>query len=458
MIQAHYLSPEEFAYIAIILIVIGLFKLIEDFGISQAIIQRDVISVQESSSLFIFNIFLCCLLALILFGISPLLAVFFSMPDLKGYLPVVSIIVLLTGPSLLVRAFLEKMMYFKQLSLIEILRNFLVFISTTFFLFLGFGVWGVIYGQIIGISVATCAILFVAIRAKVTKLSLHFKSSDLIPFLRFGLFVSSKQLMTFVSHRLDELVIGYFLTPEILGIYHFGKNMLEKIRELMSSSFGKVLFPIFSKFKNVPYKLSRAYQMISRYIAFSAFPVFFGIAATAHLFVPVLFGDQWTNSIIVFQVFSVAVILLVLTANVSSSLLYSVNKPDLVFYIDFVTNLIYFVSLFLSIQHGMLAILIAYSCYILYKTISLQYFANLQLVNNFWDYFSELTRPALLAIAMVILVLLFQLVFSEILDPTSLLFGSILIGVLVFGLLARIFAYKIVLELKSAIFEGEIAP
>ncbi len=456
VVKARFLSPEEFGYIAVILIFIGLFRLLESFGISQAIIQRDEVSVQESSSLFFFNIFLSLFLAGLLYVVSPLVAAFFSLPALEEYLRIVCILVLITGPSLLFRAFLEKQMYFKHISLIEIARNLVILGTTTLFLVWGLGVLGVIYAQIIGAALVTLAILIVTTLFRTTSISLYFNPVKLIPFLRFGFFVSAKQLMTFATHNLDKVVIGYFLTPEILGIYHFGKQMLEKVRSLMTMSFGKVLLPVLSRLKHEPHKLTFAYQRISRYIAFAAFPIFLGIAATAHLFVPVIFGEQWLDSVIVFQVFSVAVILLALTANVSSSLLYAVNKPDQVFYIDVVTNLIYFATLFLFAAQGMLAVLIAYSCYVIYKTLTLQYFANRQLLYSFLSYFRDLAIPAASALVMVAAVLGFQMISQTVMGLAYQLAGSIVIGALVYISMSFIFAQETLNNLKTALIKGEM--
>ena len=456
VVKARFLSPEEFGYIAVILVFIGLIQLVETFGISQAIIQKDEISVKESSTLFYFNIALSLFLAIFLYAVAPLVAIFFSLPALENYLRIICIIVIITGPSLLFRAFLEKEMYFKQIALIELTKNLIILGATTIFLVWDLGVLGVIYAQIISTIFGSLAILTISISFKVTQISFYFNPQKLLPFLRFGFFVSAKQLMTFVTHRLDEILIGYFLAPEVLGIYHFGKNMLEKIRGLITMSFGKVLFPVFSKLKYQRPKLTFAYKRISLYIAFGAFPVFTGIAATAHLFVPVLFGEQWTDSIIVFQVFSVAMIPLALTANVSSSLLYSLNKPELVLYIDVVTNLIYFISLFLFAAKGMLAILTTYSCYVIYKTLILQYFANRQLVEGFLNYFKELVTPAAFSIIMVVVVLIFQIVTTHMLGDFIQFSGSIIIGAFVYLVLTWFFAQETLLQLRSAVMKKGI--
>ena len=454
IIKARFLSPEEFAYISIVLIVIGLFRLFEDFGISQAIIQRDSVTVQESSSIFFFNIFLCFFFAGVLYLISPIIASFYSLPKLEFFLRLVSITVLLTGPSLLLRAFLEKYLYFKHLSLIDIIRNLVAVLASTLFLILDFGVLGIILGDMLAALFTTISIVYFSYRLKVTTLKFCFLPNMLKPFINFGIFVSGKQVMTFASQRIDEVIIGYFLAPEILGIYYFGKNMLDSLRNLITNSFAKVLFPVLSQIKHDREKLSLAYQHISRYIAFGAFPVFGGIAATAHLFVPVVFGEQWIDSIVVFQVFSVTVIFLVLTANVSTSLLYSINKPNIVFYIDIATNALYVISLLFFSSYGMIAILIAYSCYVIYKTIILQCFANFQLAHSFLDYFRELAGPALSALIMVLVVLLFQIVSSPIVGNTSQLFGSIFIGAVVYGIISWLLDKRTLKELNSALIRG----
>lgn len=451
MVKARFLAPADFGYLSIIFIVIGFVKLIESFGISQAIIQKDNISKKESSSLFFFNIFISLLWAAALILLAPLIASFFDLPKLKNYLPVVSVIVLLQGPSLLFRAFLQKHLYFKTLALIAIYQQLFTLILVFFFLFWGYGLMGVIYSNILGALFETTGVIIFSLSKKTTTVSLCFHPRKLLPFLRFGFFVSSKQLLTFATHRLDEILIGYFLAPEVLGIYHFGKNMLERIRGLITSSFEKVLFPVLSKIKHNKHQLTKAYNQISHYIAFCAFPVFTGIAATAHLFVPILFGEQWLDSVIVIQVFSLAMIFMALTANVSSSLLYSVNKPDLVFYIDVITNACYVVSLLFFVKDGVISVLTVYSAYVLYKTLTLQLFTSKQLTERFSNYLKQLSTPALLAVLMVVAVLLFQTLMMNLLSQSLQLIFSIALGVIAYSVLSLFLAKKTVISIKEIV-------
>src|SRR4051794_30101042 len=56
IIQAWYLPPKEMAYIAIIMIVIGLLHVIENMGMSQAIIQNEKFNNNVFTSIFFINI------------------------------------------------------------------------------------------------------------------------------------------------------------------------------------------------------------------------------------------------------------------------------------------------------------------------------------------------------------------------------------------------------------------
>lgn len=439
--ESRFLSPVDFAYLSIVLVVIGIFSLVENFGLSQAIIQKGIVSKQESSSIFVFNIFFTALLAAFVYIASNWIGQVYSMPSLDHYLKLVSIIVFVNGPSLLFRAFLEKEIRFKQLSIVEISRSCINFVGIIVLLYLDFGVLGVIYANILSTIVASGAIIFYAVKLTTVELSFYFRFYHLHPFLRFGFFVSGKQTLTFAAQRLDELVIGYFISPEVLGVYHFGKQMLEKLRTLMTNSFSKVLYPVFVKLHTDRIKLSDAYQKISKIIAIGAFPVFTGVAVTADLFVPLVFGEQWVDSIIVFQVFSIAMIFQLLTANVATALLYSVKKPNIVFYVELAINSIYFVNLFLFASKGIIVILVVFSLYIISKTICLQYFVNRELVQKFWCYFKDLLGPALFSLIMVIAVSTSNYYLkSFVSSKLVLLLSSFLVGCLVYISLSYYYA------------------
>lgn len=403
LVKARYLTPAEFGVMAILNVVVGILNVLENFGFSQAVIQRDVVSKDERSSLFFFEIFFCLIVGGLLILLAPVAADFFDMPPLTRLFSLLSLVVFMNGPVLLFTAFLEKEFHFKELSIIQIIREVTVLIATFLFLVFGFGLTGVVLGQIVAVGVMTVLILTVAFRYDLLHLKVHFRFREVKGFLKFGVFVSGKQMMTHLTHHIDEMIIGYFLSAEVLGLYHFAKNMLGRLRTLITTSFAKVLFPILSKVKNDPKRLTTAYNDISRYIGVFAFPVFIGIAITAHLFIPVFFGEQWVDSIPFFQILSITFIPYILTANLSTSLLYSVGKPNLVFYTDVIVNSGYVLLLVIIswLGWGIYPVVILYTVYIFVKTLTLQYLTSTHLHTTFRSYLALFKYIVVVSLLMI---------------------------------------------------------
>ena len=276
IIKARYLDPKDFSYLAIIMICIGLSNTIKNFGISQSIIQKSEITREETSTLFFLNIFFAILLSILLLIFANLIANIFSLPDLAYFLKLSSIVIIVSAPSLLFRAFLEKNLFFKEISLIAIINNILIISITIIFLICRLGLLSIIYGNILSTLISTLMIIFISHRHKLIKLKWYFNFKNLYPFLKFGFYITAKQLFNFFSEHIDEVIVGYLLPSEILGFYYFGKNLLSKIRGLITAPFSKVIFPIFSKLQNNKKKLCSTYQKLTKYIAIIAFPFFFG--------------------------------------------------------------------------------------------------------------------------------------------------------------------------------------
>ena len=300
--KARFLSAEEFGYVSIILIIIGLIQLLEGFGINQAIIQKENVKKEEVSSLFVFNILSSIFWGALLVFFTPFLGQVFTLPLLSEYAPSLFVLTAVNGPFLLFRAVLEKKLMFKVISVIEMSRVLINIGITSCLLFFGYGVYSIIYGHIFGSIVALVSYSIYSLSNGVVELGFCFKFKLITPFLNFGFFVFTKQLLTFFAHRIDELVIGSVLSPEILGVYHFGKDLLEKVRVLLTNSFGKVLLPVFSLVKMDKHVLRETYGKVSHMIAFVAFPLFALIASTSEVFVPFVFGEEWVDSVVVFQV------------------------------------------------------------------------------------------------------------------------------------------------------------
>lgn len=452
-IKSKFLSPEEFGYIAVLTIFFGLLKKFEGDGLCKGIIQKDNIQIEEASSLFIFNLIFSLLVAFISFISSSIVAAILQFERIDLYIKLISLLVPFHGPSSFFRAYLVKFFLFKELAIIEVIRQLLLLLFITIFLFNGMGVLGFIYGYIIAIIVSSALYVYFTLKNNICKLKLYFNVKKLIFFLKFGIFTSGRSLVKYLSKRVDEFIIGIYLDAEVLGLYYFGKNVLEQLSKLSAKSLSNIFFPLFTKIKNQHNKVLNVYSKLVYYIGMISFPVFIGIAITAHIFIPLIFGHQWEDSVIIIQVFSITLILKMLTDNLSVNLLYSFNKPNIVLYIEVLMSIIYILGLIFFIKYGLYAVLIIYSMYTIIKSLLLQYMVNKYIKLKILEIMKNLQLALTISIIMIVIVLSFQYMFSETLNETFLFLFSVVIGCSVYLFLVFILDKDSVIEFYSMIYK-----
>lgn len=452
VLQARFLSPKEMGYIAIIMIIIGLLQVVENMGLSQAIIQNEKFNNNVFSSLFIFNIILSIFVSLFLYKLAPILESYYGLDNLTYYIRLLIFLILIQSPSLVLRAVMQKELMIKPLSLIEILRNIGQVIALFIMFKFNFGVSSVVLSTIFGTLISTFCIAFYCFKNKLVKFSKLESLNGIIPYFKFGTIISFKQIFTYIVLRADELLIGLFLSPETLGFYHFAKNVLERVRNLVTASFSSVLFPFFSKLQNNKVKLSDAYNKVTEILSLIAFPMFTGISLTAHLFIPIIFGEEWLGSLVIFRIISIGLIPMLLTFSVATSLLYAVNKPGIVLKVDIITNSLYLVTLYFVAQIGTIAVAATYILFILIKSVYLQVCVNHSLRGNFNEYLSKLKAPFIQTIIMALVVIIAQRLvnFSSLI---VMLLLSVFIGIIVYTALTWVFNEKLFKQVKKLILD-----
>lgn len=450
-IKTRYLTPEEFGLVAFLTIIIGILHQFEGTGVVQGVIQKDTVDSQEASTLFIFKFAISLVIAGILYLLSGQIAIWFNMISIKEYLRYFPILVILNGINRFYPSFFKIRFMFKELAISDVLTQISLIVITTVLLISGWGVWGVIYGQIFSQCIKLIIYLYYTRKYKVVSLKVYFNYNKLRPFMRFGIFTTSKTAIDCISKQMDEIAISYFLGAEVLGLYHFGKNLLEQIIQIANKSFTKILFPLFSKLKDDKNKATEVYKLLTRNLALGAFPVFLGVCVTAPIFIPFIFGEQWTGSIIIVQIFSILFIIRLFSESLSVNLLLSANKPDYIFVIEVITTVLYFVSLIVFASLGLKSVIISYSVFILVKVISLQIAAQRILILPIIQYLKLIWKPFLFSLLMVIIVYFFRINLANRLENFALLAGSIVIGALTYAILVISFDKKSIIKLYKLV-------
>jgi O-antigen/teichoic acid export membrane protein len=422
------LIPSDFAYIAVITLIVSFAEMLNNVGIGEAVIQKDNVTRKDISSLYFFNLIITLLIACLLLISSKFIAGYYSMNDLNQIVEILSIIVIMNGSTSLFKFYLHKEFYFKVTTLIQIIKIMLEIIISIILIKSGLGIWGYIIGILISNSVHAILLTFNVFRKTNFRLSLFISIKHLARFLNFGIFVGGKKTLTFISHRIDEIIIGGVLSAEVLGAYYLAKNVLLQFQTLITTSFGQVLLPLFSKLKNNLNSLKIYYINILATVSLVSIPILVGVILTAEYFVPLVFGEEWELSIAVFQLLAIPIIAEVLSAGITSSLLYSQNKTLLVFNIDLIFTIGYVIFLIAFNNNALINIIFLYSCYMILKFIVSQYFLGRILKINIKEYLFIFKESLIATVVMAGILMILKSTLENHLSTTFLLLLCVFSG------------------------------
>lgn len=327
-VLARLLSAEDFGLMAMIGVVVSYGQAYADMGISSAIIHRQDTSNEQLSSLYWLNILSGSVIFLIILGSSPIIVAIFGEPRLSVLLPWSALIFLISPIGHQFQILLQKELMFKHLGIIEIGSSFIGFVITASLALLGMGVFSLIIGQIATTGVR--ALILATIGFRRWRPQFRFVKTDLSGYVSFGLYQMGEKSINYLNTNLDKLLIGSLLGAQALGYYSLAWSLIIQPSAKINPVITKVAFPVFAKIQDNVKRLQTGYLTVLKMLNVVNFPLMIGLAATAHVFVPVVFGKQWIAIIPLVQVLSF-VGLSRSTGNPVGSLLLAKGRADLGF-------------------------------------------------------------------------------------------------------------------------------
>lgn len=322
------LSPADFGLMGMIMVVIGFAQTFADMGISNAIIQRRDATRDQLSSIYWLNILTGTMIAGIVCLCAPLIVRLYREPRLENMLYWTSVTFLITPFGQQFQVLLQKHLKFDRLAKIEIVTTTLGSMVSIAAAFWGLGVYALVCGQLTGCLAKTILLLTVGWRD--WRPGFHFSRLDVKGYISFGLYQMGERTINYFNSNLDYLLIGSMLGAKALGYYTLAYNLIIRPSLTINPVITKVAFPIFSEIQKDAERIKKGYLKVLQLLSLVNFPLMAGLAATAPLAVPIVFGEQWTPSVPLVQILTV-VGLLRSTGNPIGSLLLAKGRADLGF-------------------------------------------------------------------------------------------------------------------------------
>ena len=289
IVLARLLAPEDFGLVAIVAVLTGFAPMLIDFGLGDAVAQRQSITPGQVSTLFWVSSALGLLVAVGVVVCSPVMAWLYGDPRLELIMMSLAISFALSGMSNQHLALLKRTMQFGRFGSIQFLAtliSIIVSISTAFY---GFGYWALVLRPITN---ALCVVVgaWYACRWRPGPPVFDDVARSMI---RFGMHVVGFTVAYMVTKAVDRIALGLFYPVQQVGYYQNAMNLYDNSISSVLEQTHNVGSAALAKFQSNPAVLEEKFKAALSMLAFFVMPASAILSVTAEDLTVILLGQKW---------------------------------------------------------------------------------------------------------------------------------------------------------------------
>ena len=344
IVLARLLTPSDYGLLGMVTIFIAISQLFIDSGMSSALIREKNPSEDDYSTVFFYNLFISLSLYTLLYVIAPLIARFFSEPQLVDIIRVIGLSLIINSFGLIQRTMLIRKIDFKSQAYIEVSSVMIAGMIAIFMAYKGLGVWALISQSLVKHLITSS---FFVMKNRWTP-KFRFSRDSFNRLFGFGWKLLLTGVLATLYKNIYNIIIGRSYTSVELGYYTKSLHTRDLASNSITTVVEKVSYPILSRIQDDKTKLQSTFKKIIKLCSFTTFPLMIGLAIVANQFIPLLFGEQWSKMIPYFQILCFAGITFPHRA-INLNLLKVVGRSDLFLKLDILKITVGIVSIGLVI-------------------------------------------------------------------------------------------------------------
>jgi O-antigen/teichoic acid export membrane protein len=291
-ILARLLDPHEFGVFASAMAVLGFVALFVEQGLSEAIVQRPVVTPRLLNTAFVVNLALALLVFTLLWFASPLIAKNMDILELTGILRAASLSILVSALAFSQQAMQRRNFHYRWLAICAFSSTLVSGIMGTILALTGHGAWSLVAQSVIAAAIYA-ALLW--IRSQ-WAFSFEFDFAGVRSLFGYGMNMLGQHISYFGNTRYIEIFLATTFGVSALGSYLVGVKIYQALMQALSSSILEVAYSGFSRVAHDRAAIVRAYFKAITLTSAVAVPIFVLLACVAPEVTVVFFGEKWRQS------------------------------------------------------------------------------------------------------------------------------------------------------------------
>lgn len=331
IVLARLLVPEDFGLIGMLSIFIAMSQTFIDSGMGSGLIQKQEKSINDYSTVFVFNLLVSGAAYLILFFSAPFIADFYQRPILVPLTRSLSLVLILGALSIIQRTKLTIDMDFKthaKVNSISLILGGGLGIITALY---GYGVWALVVKTLLISGLQTIGYWMVGNWS----LSFQFSKRSFRELFGYGSNLLAASLYAQLLSELYNIVIGRAYNAVELGYYTQMKKTGDIVASTITSVIRQVTFPLLASLQKDKVRLVSIFRRTIKMVAFVIIPTMTLLALLAEPLIIFLLGNKWQPVAPLLQLYCIAKLFYpMLTINLN--ILKATGRSDLFLKIDLI--------------------------------------------------------------------------------------------------------------------------
>lgn len=445
IIMARILTPKDYGVVGLITIFIAVAQSLVDSGFSQALIRKKDRSQIDNSTVFYFNCVVGIALYLLLFFLAPVISRLYNEPTLIPITKVISLSVLINSFSVVQRAILTVELDFKTQAKASLISAIVSGASGIYMAYNDWGVWSIVWYQIINGGIITILLwIFSKWRP-----SLTFSMNSFNNLFKVGFNLAISGLVDTLYNNIYLLVIGKIFKPTDLGYYTRAQQFAIFPTANIANIIQRVSYPTLCYLNNnrSTEALRSSFMSMLRLSCFVVFPIALGLAAIAKPLILLILNSSWLFSATLLVPICIALMwypVHVLNLNVILAL----GRSDIILKIEILKKVLGVSILIITIPFGL-----EIMCYGSAVGAFLSVYINSYSTGKYLGvgFFTQLKILSPIICNSIIMSIVIKLVAICSENPYIQITGGLLLGSMVFCILAKVFHSRALSEFISLI-------
>ncbi len=320
IVLARLLSPADFGIVAMATAVVMLVEMLGDFGFHVYLVQKKDLQKEDLDTAWTFQVLLAVAQGLMIIGAGGYVASFYGEPRLAPVFYALGATVFLGGFRNIGIVSFQKDLKFHLEFFLRVPSKVIGVVTSLALAYIRGDFWALI----LGISSQRIAEVGASYLLSPYRPRVNFQKAGEL--FRFSKWLYMNTTFSFVLQRSPDLILGKLAGQEALGLFSVSHSVATLPTSEFADPIARATFPSYVKIRDDLSVLREGYVKVLSLLAFFSMPMGVGIAAVAHVLVPVLLGPKWVEAVPLLQMLALGGVLKSLQSNAPSIFL-AQGKP-----------------------------------------------------------------------------------------------------------------------------------